>query len=159
MTGEPDRNDATTIIEDSHWRLGYRQDSRYSGCLILNSQQCAKDFSELDAISLAKLGQQLSFAETLLQRCYAPQRVVFYKLGFSSGFSLHFHIAPITSSLLIEIAAHPSYSDTPDGNDAILFLSREYGERDLTPEERQAQQLEIARLRELANELLSLGEG
>lgn len=155
MTAGLDRNDATTIIESVHWRLGYRQDSRYPGCLILNSRQCARDFSELDAISLAELGPQLSFAETLLQRCYAPPRVVVYKLGFSAGFALHFHLAPITRALLDEIATHPSYSDTPDGNDAILFLSREYGERDLTAEERQAQEFEITHLREMANELLS----
>lgn len=154
MTAGLDRNDATAIIESAHWRLGYRQDSRYPGCLILNSQQCARDFSELDATSLAELGQQLSFAERLLQRCYAPHRVVVYKLGFSAGFSLHFHLAPITRALLSEIATHSGYSDTPDGNDAILFLSREYAERELTAGERRMQEFEISRLREMAKELL-----
>lgn len=155
MTVGLDRKDTTAIVENAHWRLGYRQDARYPGCLILSSQRCASDLNELDAASLADLGGQLSFAERLLKHCYAPHRVVFYKLGFSAGFSFHFHIAPITRALLGEIAAHPRYSDVPDGNDAILFLSREYGERALTPEERQAQEIEIARLRETANKLLS----
>lgn len=154
MTASPDSQDATLIVESPHWRLGYRRDSRYPGLLILSTQQAVSDFSELDAASLAELGQQLGFAEKLLQHCYAPHRLVFYKLGFSAGFSLHVHIAPISHALLSEIAAHPNYSGDPDGNDAILYLSREYGERDLGPEEQQAQRIEIARLRDMAGELL-----
>ncbi len=154
MTTRPDTHEATLIVETVHWRLGYRRDSRYPGLLTLSSQQAVSDFNTLDAASLAELGQQLGFAEKLLQRCYAPYRVVFYKLGFSAGFSLHVHIAPISHALLNEIAAHPSYSDDPDGNDAILYLSREYGERDLGPEEQQTQRIEIVRLREMASQLL-----
>ena len=51
--------------------------------------------------------------------------------------------------LLSEIAAHPNYAEVPDGNDTVLFLSREYCERPLTPEEQMLQDQSIGTLRDL----------
>jgi len=74
-------------------------------------------------------------------------KVIFYKLGFSSGFSCHFHIAPVTRELMEEVARHPDYDSDPDGNDAILFLSRVYCERALSPQEHASQQKTVQHLR------------
>lgn len=62
-----------------------------------------------------------------------------YKLGFSPGFRAHFHVAQVSEDLLAEISKHPGYSDNPDGNNAIVFLSREYCERPLTAGEAEKQ--------------------
>lgn len=58
---------------------------------------------------------------------------------FLGGFNVHFHVAPVTEDLLRAISRYPNYSDNPDGNDAIIFLSREYCERPLTAEESEKQ--------------------
>lgn len=71
------------------------------------------------------------------------------KLGFFGGFSCHFHVVPATASLLQEIVAHPAYSNEPDGNDVMLFVSREYCERELTHCERNVMEQEVERLRGL----------
>ena len=86
--------------------------------------------------------------ELLLTRAYAPYKVVFYKLGFSPGFNVHFHVAPVSEALLAEISNHPGYSDNPDGNDAIIFLSREYCERPLSAYEMEKQLSAVRRLKD-----------
>jgi hypothetical protein len=43
---------------------------------------------------------------------------------------------------------HPDYPNEPDGNDVIMFLSREYCERPLTDAELEQQRLAVSALRE-----------
>jgi diadenosine tetraphosphate (Ap4A) HIT family hydrolase len=124
-----------TVFEADHWLVGHRQDSRYPGYLMVSSREPKADLGELSSEALQELGFILKRAEQLLHSLYAPCKVIFYKLGFSSGFSCHFHVAPVTRQLLAEITTHPDFTDDPDGNDAILFLSRVYCERPLTEHE------------------------
>jgi hypothetical protein len=95
------------------------------------------DLHELDVDALLELGPVLKNAELLLRTVYSPFKVIFAKLGFSNGFACHFHVAPVTNTLLAEIASHPDYADEPDGNDTMLFLSRNYCERALTLQEQE----------------------
>ncbi|MCF5709741.1 hypothetical protein GIV19_20995 [Pseudomonas syringae] len=135
------------IFETEHWRVSHRRDARYNGYLMVASVAPASDLADLGDEALAELGGVLRRTEQLLMRAYEPWKVVVYKLGFSAGFTLHFHVAPVTKALLGEVADHPGYAAEPDGNDVILFLSREYCERALSEEERAIQGGEIVRLR------------
>ncbi|MEE4375357.1 hypothetical protein V2J67_23635 [Pseudomonas alliivorans] len=135
------------IFETGHWRVSHRRDARYRGYLMVASVAPASDLGDLNEAALVKLGGVLRRTEQLLVRAYEPRKVVIYKLGFSAGFSLHFHVAPVTEALLVEVAGHPGYAAEPDGNDVILFLSREYCERALSEEERGIQAREVLRLR------------
>ncbi|HEX7814581.1 hypothetical protein [Dyella sp.] len=135
------------IFQTPHWRISHRRDSRYAGYLMVSSRTRQPELHELPDPALAELGPVLKTAERLLRRVYRPLKVVFYKLGFSKGFSCHFHVAPVTQALLEEVARHPQYDDDPDGNDVILFLSRVYCERELTPEEASRQAITIDALR------------
>lgn len=137
------------IFETGHWRVSHRRDARYNGYLMVASVASASDLKDLGDEALAELGGVLRRTEQLLMRAYEPWKVIVYKLGFSAGFNLHFHVAPVTKALLAEIAAHPGYAAEPDGNDVILFLSREYCERILSAEERVNQVGEVDRLKEM----------
>lgn len=138
------------IFETEHWRVSHRRDARYAGYLMVSAIAPATDFAGLSEPALVGMGSVLRRAENLLVQAFDPFRVVVYKLGFSPGFNLHLHMVGVTRELLAEIAAHPGYADQPDGNDAILFLSREYCERPLNPLEQASQQQTVARLRVLA---------
>ncbi|EGH46403.1 hypothetical protein PSYPI_30478, partial [Pseudomonas syringae pv. pisi str. 1704B] len=118
------------------------------GYLIISSEEPASDLSDLSDGPLSSLGLVMKTAERLLAKVYAPYKIVFYKLGFSRGFNVHFHVAPITEDLLIEISKNPDYSDNPDGNDAIIFLSREYCESTLSADESEKQLLAVRLLRD-----------
>ncbi|POZ61269.1 hypothetical protein [Chromobacterium alticapitis] len=142
---------ALRIFETDHWQATHRRDARYPGYLILSSKQQAAELHQLSGAALQDLGGALKKAEILLRQAYLPYKVVLYKLGFTSGFSCHFHVAPITASLLDEIKAHPDYAEEPDGNDAILFLSRIYCERALTEQEEMALQATAQSLRRMAS--------
>ncbi|UTH76195.1 hypothetical protein [Chromobacterium sp. IIBBL 290-4] len=139
------------IFEMAHWQATHRRDARFPGYLILSAKERAADLPALSMAALQELGAALARAETILQRAYEPYKVVFYKLGFTSGLNCHFHVAPITQSLLDEIIADPGYANEPDGNDAILFLSRVYCERPLTAQEREGMQATVQRLRAIAD--------
>ncbi|KAF1006012.1 MAG: hypothetical protein GAK28_02920 [Luteibacter sp.] len=138
------------IFETRHWTVNHRRDAHYPGYLMVSSRAECGELHELDADALAELGSVLKRVEILLRNAYAPMKVVFYKLGFSPGFHCHFHAAPVTSALLAEVAAHPGYDDNPDGNDVILFLSRMYCERQLSPEEIEEQRRVMSQLRQAA---------
>jgi len=148
--------DPLHILSSEHWQVSYRRDARYPGSLIVSSVAEASDIVDLAPQALLALGPVLAWTESLLQAQYAPVKVVFYKLGFSKGFSVHFHVLPVTQTLLAHISAHPDYPAEPDGNDAILFVSRVYAERALTPAERALQADEAARLRQCARGLPAL---
>ena len=150
--------DPYRIFAARHWQVTHRRDSRYSGYLMVSAREGKSELHELSPASLQELGAVLADAERLLRSAYAPQKVVFYKLGFSPGFAIHFHVAPVTAELLDEIRSHPGYADDPDGNDAILFLSRVYCERELDREESARMAQEIQRLRHLAEETLGVAE-
>ncbi|MFA6232101.1 MAG: hypothetical protein WC617_18330 [Rhodanobacter sp.] len=120
---------------------------------MVSSRSACADLYELDHKSLKELGPVLKRTEMLLRSAYSPRKVVFYKLGFSPGFSCHFHVAPITPTLMEEIRVHTSYADDPDGNDAILFLSRIYCERELTEAEARQMELTVNELRNMASDL------
>ncbi|WP_122664819.1 HIT family protein [Pseudomonas viridiflava] len=137
------------IFETEHWRVSHRRDARYSGYLMVSSVASATDFMDLSDMALASLGGVLRETEQLLFRAYEPWKVIVYKLGLSAGFNLHFHVAPVTQALLAQVASHPDYADEPDGNDAIVFLSRVYCERPLNEQEREAQYKTVMILREL----------
>jgi len=81
---------------------------------------------------------------------FSPLKVIIAKFGFSGGSDCHFHVAPVTAALLAEISAHRDYADEPDGNDAMLFLSRIYCERRLSLVERNELMGTISTLREAA---------
>ncbi|SHN03380.1 hypothetical protein SAMN05216593_10659 [Pseudomonas asturiensis] len=139
------------IFETAHWRISHRRDARYSGYLMVASVAPASDLGDLNEAALAELGGVLRSTEQLLMRGYEPWKVIVYKLGFSAGFNLHFHIAPVTKRLFAQVADHPGYAAEPDGNDVILFLSREYCEQALSAEERLIQAREVVRLRGMLN--------
>ncbi|WP_262387395.1 hypothetical protein [Pseudomonas chlororaphis] len=150
--------DSMSLLDTEHWRISYRRDARHPGSLIVASRAQASDLVDLAPPALAALGQVLALSERLLRLEYQPHKVVFYKLGFSSGFSVHFHVVAVTRELLQEIVEHPDYPDEPDGNDAILFISREYAERALTPTEQLEQTQQVERLRQRLASLDSLDQ-
>jgi diadenosine tetraphosphate (Ap4A) HIT family hydrolase len=135
------------IFETDHWVVSHRRDARYPGYLMVSSREPRSDLCDLSLDALEELGPVLKRTEDLLRSAYDPFKVVFYKLGFSAGFSCHFHVAPVTQDLLAEIARHPNYADDPDGNDVILFLSRVYCERELTEKESRHMDSVMGRLR------------
>ena len=83
----------------------------------------------------------------LLFEVFSPYKVIVAKLGFSKGFSCHFHCIPATNEFMKEIANHSGYTSEPDGNDALLYASREYCERELTIEEKMAMEKTVSQLR------------
>jgi diadenosine tetraphosphate (Ap4A) HIT family hydrolase len=140
--------DDLCICETAHWKITHRRDARYAGYLMISSTHAASDLSDLDDDALSSMGPVMKTVERLLRKTYHPHKVIFYKLGFSSGFNLHFHSAPVSESLLAEISRHPDYPNEPDGNDVIMFLSREYCERSLTDVELEQQRLAVSAMRE-----------
>lgn len=136
------------IFETDHWLVSHRRDARYPGYLMVSSREQHADLCKLSLHALQELGPVLKRTEELLHSAFAPFKVVFYKLGFSAGFSCHFHVAPVTQDLLAEITGHPDYADDPDGNDVILFLSRVYCERELSGEESRHMEGVMERLRQ-----------
>lgn len=140
--------DKLLIFKTRYWEVTHRRDSRYSGYLMASSLFEGSDLSELPEGALLELGSVLSRSEAILMKAYSPYKVMVAKLGFSRGFHCHFHLIPATTTLLREIVEHPSYTDEPDGNDAILFVSREYCERDLTDNEKEEMEQAVERLRE-----------
>lgn len=139
--------DEQEVFRNSHWAVTHRRDARYDGYLIMSSVQVASDLSDLSDQALSSLGLVMKTLECLLVKAYSPYKVVFYKLGFSPGFNVHFHVAPVSRALLSEIARHPAYPDVPDGNDVILYLSRHYCERPLSAEETAKQRSAVRLLR------------
>lgn len=131
------------IVATEHWDISHRRDARYPGYLIVAARAAAAELHQLPADALQALGPMLQRTERLLHRAYAPRKVIVYKLGFSPGLSVHFHVVPVSERLLAEVAAHPAYADDPDGNDVILFLSREYAERPLDDHETARMRREI----------------
>jgi diadenosine tetraphosphate (Ap4A) HIT family hydrolase len=144
--------DPLAIFETDHWVVSHRADSRWPGYLIVASRARQPELCDLDEDALSALGRVLKDTELLLRRAFSPHKVIFAKLGFSPGFACHVHAIPVTAALLAEIAAHPGYAAEPDGNDAMLFVSRVYCERAL--DERESSQLRatIAMLRTLHGE-------
>ncbi|MBN3966897.1 hypothetical protein IMW75_16610 [Pseudomonas gregormendelii] len=140
--------DELRVFNNTHWTVTHRRDARYDGYLIISSEETASGLGGLSHEALASLGPVMKAVELLLTRAYAPYKVVFYKLGFSPGFSVHFHVAPVSEALLAEISNHPGYSDNPDGNDVIIFLSREYCERSLSAYEMEKQLSAVRRLKD-----------
>lgn len=138
------------VFETDHWQVTHRRDARYPGYLMVSSREQHADLHELSTESLKELGIVLKRTEELLRAAYRPLKVLFYKLGFSPGHSCHFHVAPVSADLLAEIKAHPDYDDDPDGNDAILFLSRIYCERELTVTESQNMTVVVGKLHRMA---------
>ncbi|MCY1390385.1 hypothetical protein D3C76_150590 [compost metagenome] len=139
--------DELSVFRNPHWQVTHRRDARYDGYLIISSAEAASDLSDLGNEALSSLGLVMKTLELVLKKAYSPYKVVFYKLGFSPGFNVHFHVAPVSQDLLEQISKHPGYADDPDGNDAIVFLSREYCERPLTAEETQKQLAAVRLLR------------
>ncbi|KAB0491525.1 hypothetical protein F7Q95_08055 [Pseudomonas psychrophila] len=131
--------DELRVFRNSHWVVSHRRDARHDGYLIISSEETASDLGELSCEALSSLGWVMKTVERVLIMAYSPYKVMFYKLGFSPGFNVHFHVAPVTQDLLAAISSHPGYSSNPDGNDAIVFLSRECCERPLSAHEAQKQ--------------------
>jgi diadenosine tetraphosphate (Ap4A) HIT family hydrolase len=139
--------DPLVIFETDHWIASHRTDSRWPGYLVVTARAGRPDLSDLDDDALAALGRVLKDTELLLRRAFTPHKVIFAKLGFSPGFDCHVHAIPVTAALLAEIAAHPGYADEPDGNDAMLFVSRVYCERPLDRKEFRRLTATVAMLR------------
>lgn len=115
------------------------------------SREEKSDLHELTSDGLQELGLVLRDTEILLRSIYEPFKVIFAKLGFSSEFACHLHVAPVTKALLTEIASHQHCADEPDGNDAMLFLSRTYCERELSLHEQRQMTDTVSLLRKAAN--------
>lgn len=128
-----------TIFETEFWKVTHRKDSRFPGYLMASSKSKSSSISDLCTGTLTEMGSVLAKVESLLISSYHPFRVITAKMGFSAGYSCHFHIIPVTQQLLEEVIANPRYSKDPDGNDVLLFTSREYCERDLSLEEHSLQ--------------------
>lgn len=137
------------ISNTDHWQVTCRRDSRYAGYLIVSPMLAASEMVDLSDGALETLGVVLRRCESLLRKAYSCYKVVIFRFGFSPGFSLHFHVVSITQELLSEIISSPNYSKTPDGNDAVLFISREYCERPLTLSEQMLQDDSMHVLRSL----------
>jgi diadenosine tetraphosphate (Ap4A) HIT family hydrolase len=127
--------DPYVVFETDHWVVSHRADSRYPGYLVVTSREPQPDLHRLSAEALSGLGAVLKDTEILLRSAFSPVKVVFAKLGFSGGLACHFHAVPVSAGLLAEISAHRDYANEPDGNDAMLFVSRIYCERALDPHE------------------------
>ena len=135
------------IFETGHWVVSHRADSRWPGYLIVAARARKPDLSELDDDALAALGRVLKDTEMLLRRAFSPHKVIFAKLGFMASLACHFHAIAVTDGLLAEIASHPGYADEPDGNDALLFVSRVYCERPLDEKESRQMTATVGTLR------------
>jgi diadenosine tetraphosphate (Ap4A) HIT family hydrolase len=136
------------IFKTDYWLICHRIDSRYPGYLMISAREDASKISELTKAALNEMGDILARTEKLLIKVYQPFKVITLKFGFSKGYSCHFHMIPISSSLLDEIKENPNYtSDEADGIDATLFINREYCEKLLTAEERQNIIQEVLKLR------------
>lgn len=146
--------DRLVIFELEYWQVTYRKDARLPGNLMVSVKSDQPNLSDLNIKALEEMGKTLATVETLLNRCYNPYKVIFAKLGFSSSYGAHFHAVPISSELLNEIVNHPDYSNEPDGNDALLYVSREYAERSLTEQELKAQNEEVSRLKAAYSDLI-----
>jgi diadenosine tetraphosphate (Ap4A) HIT family hydrolase len=142
-----DPMDPLVIFATGHWVVSHRDDSRWPGYLMVSARAATPDLSGLDDDALSEFGRVLRDTELLLRRAFAPYKVIFAKLGFTPGFVCHVHAIPVTAALLAEIAAHPGYADEPDGNDALLFVSRVYCERPLDEKELPQLAATIAMLR------------
>jgi diadenosine tetraphosphate (Ap4A) HIT family hydrolase len=127
--------DPYVVFETDHRVVSHRADSRYPGYLVVASREPQPDLHRLSAEALSGLGAVLKDTEILLRSAFSPVKVVFAKLGFSGGFGCHFHAVPVGADLLAEISAHRDYANEPDGNDAMLFVSRIYCERSLHAQE------------------------
>lgn len=124
------------IFKTNYWVVSHRSDSRYPGYLMVSSSEKADDIHQLSAESLLELGNVLRAAERLLISSYTPYKVIVAKLGFSKGYSCHFHVLPISSDLLRQVAEHPNYTnDEPDGVDALFFVNREYCDKPLSKQQ------------------------
>jgi diadenosine tetraphosphate (Ap4A) HIT family hydrolase len=141
--------DPCVIFETGHWVVFHRADSRWPGYLVVASRASQPDLSDLGDDALSALGGVLKDTETLLRRAISPHKVIFAKLGFSPGAACHFHAIPVTATLLAEIADPPGYAADPDGNDAMLFVSRVYCERVLDENESSRLTATVAMLRAL----------
>jgi len=138
------------IFDTKNWIVSYRSDSRYPGYLMISSVEEVDKLSRLSSNALCELGNVLTSTEKLLVLAYEPYKVITTKLGFSKGFNCHFHMIPIVKSVLHEIKKHPKYTnEDPDGIDAILFICREYCEKDLTNQESLNIKQEVNKLKQL----------
>jgi diadenosine tetraphosphate (Ap4A) HIT family hydrolase len=134
-TSRDEPMDPLVIFATGCWVVSHRADSRWLGYLMVSARAATPDLSGLDDAALSELGRVLRDTELVLRGAFAPEKVIFAKLGFTPGLACHVHAIPVTAALLAEIAAHPGYADEPDGNDAMLFVSRVYCERPLDEKE------------------------
>ena len=137
-----------TVYETQYWVVSHRRDSRYPGYLMVSSREEVSDISSLSDCALVELGRVLSRMEGLLKSVYSPYKVITAKLGFSPGFSCHFHMLPVSRDLIQEVTEHPEYSNEPDGTDTFLFANRTYCERSLTEYEYETIETAVNTLRE-----------
>ncbi len=119
------------VFETAHWVCNHRMDTCYPGYLIIESRAGEAELAKLRPDSLRDLGRVLALAESTILRHLKPVRVMMSKLGFTPGYSAHFHMIPVYSWALDELNADPRYAVTDaDGLDLSLFVSREYCEGD-----------------------------
>ncbi len=117
------------VFENEYWVVNHRMNTTYAGYLMVASKSEVTELSDLGSQSLASLGSVLAEVEGVLQRTFSPQKVVFSKLGFSTGFNCHFHAVPISENVINEVCQSSSYTfDEPDGNEVMLFINHEYCE-------------------------------
>ncbi len=73
------------VFENDHWIVNHRMNSTYAGYLMVASKSEVSELSALCPNSLSSLGLVLAEVERLLNRTFAPQKVIFSKLGFSKA--------------------------------------------------------------------------
>jgi len=145
------------IYETSYWTILHRSDSMYLGYLMVSSLETVSDVCGLSSDSLRELGKVLQITEKLLISVYSPHKVIMTKLGFSKGFSCHFHVLPVSHSLLNQVTEHSHYTNNePDGVDALSFINREYCDKRLTQRQYEDMVREVIMLREQYKKLFGL---
>ena len=121
--------DDKVLLETEHWVVNQRMDSHYPGYMIVGAKEDSFRISCLSDSALESLGRVLSAVEKRIYQRLSPEIVIVNKLGFSKGFSCHFHLIPIYRWVYKAIKKHENYNvNEPDGSDFTLFVSRQYCE-------------------------------
>lgn len=119
--------DDNVLLETKYWIVNQRMDTEYPGYLMIGSKESAFRISELCNEALSSMGLIIGAVEKRIYECLKPKTVIVSKLGFSKGFSCHFHLIPVYSWVYNAIRYNESYSiSEPDGSDFALFITRQY---------------------------------
>lgn len=119
--------DNKVLLETKYWIINQRMDTEYPGYLMMSCKERAFRVSELCVEALCSMGGILGAVENRIYERLRPKTVIISKLGFSNGFSCHFHLIPVYDWVYCAIKENESFNiSEPDGSDFCLFISRQY---------------------------------